>query len=681
MRKSRLPQSLLPVALFFSSASPTQAADVTVDRATKYQTIEGFGFFGAMDSWWGNPNNLVSDAWAAQALGDLGISMWRNEYYPPADSLASQDADWAKQKPVVLTLKRLADANQIPLRVILTVWSPPSTMKCKADSQNNYLPIEGTAPQSTKNGNTLCQGSWADFANWLIAGLQLYKDAGVDVYGLSFQNEPYFYQPYNSCFYVQPYYAQTLAAIAPKIKAAFPSVKLFGSENMLEMEAGGSKDYFYTSEIKKAGAQGALDALAVHGYNDGLVPTATTKMATLWTTMASYFAQPLAKPLWMTETSGYLDTWTASAGSDGKTLPGASDLAYSMYAALNYGHVSAWVWWQGSELNGPSAYSLMAGTKTLSKRYYVSKQFFRFVRPGAVMVKATSADSSVLALAFEHAAMGSLTTILINSSDQPKSISLTGTDVPTSLTLYTTTASDNCANAGTVSANAIALPPNSVNTVVSGNVYESGSPVFSGAGGAPGSGGATGAGGATGSGGRTGGGAGGATGRRDGGAGATGGAIGSGGRDGGRGAGGAVGTGGRGVAGGSGGVIAAADGAAPISTGGAGGPAGAQGGEDAAGAEVGRGTAGAGGVVGTVVDADLTPIAAPDAADDVALGAPEGDGATPFATAIRGSGCGCDLGAADRSRAGSLLLVLALAILFPAKSALRRRRQRTQPIP
>ena len=471
---SRLPlQRILLGAAILAIATSALAADVTVDRATKYQTIDGFGFFGAMDAWWGIPPNLVSDAWATQVLGDLGITIWRNEYYPPADSLAPQDADWTKQKPVVQTLKRIADAQNVPLKIILTVWSPPSSMKCTYQS-GTWMPIEGTAPQSTKGGHTLCQNSRDAFVSWLIAGLQMYKDIGVDVYGLSFQNEPYFTESYNSCFYYQPYYAQTLAYVGPKIKAAFPGVKLFGAENMLAMEAGSSDDYFYTGEIQRnAPAAAALDIIAVHGYNDGVVPTVSSQMSVLWSAMYSRFGQQMNKPLWMTETSGYLDTWSGGT-VDGTTYPGASDLAYSMYAAIFYGHLSGWVWWQGSELGGFGPYSLMAGTNSLSKRYYVSKQFYRFIRPGARMVKVSSADSTVLAAAFEHMAMGSFTVIIINSSAQSKSVNLTGAGVPASLTMYTTSATDNCANKGAVSAGSITLAPNSVNTLVSGNVYETG---------------------------------------------------------------------------------------------------------------------------------------------------------------------------------------------------------------
>ena len=51
-----------------------------------YQTIDGFGFFGAQGPWWGwhsqmTPAEYYSDAWVALALDDLGITVWRNELY------------------------------------------------------------------------------------------------------------------------------------------------------------------------------------------------------------------------------------------------------------------------------------------------------------------------------------------------------------------------------------------------------------------------------------------------------------------------------------------------------------------------------------------------------------------------------------------------------------------------
>ena len=73
----------------------------------------------------------------------------------------------------------------------------------------------------------------------------------------------------------------------------------------------------------------------------------------------------------------------------GEDRPGAFDLAQAIFAALYYGKVSAWLWWQGSENSGMTEFSLMQGTR-VGKRYYASKQFYRYVRPGARMVRTAS---------------------------------------------------------------------------------------------------------------------------------------------------------------------------------------------------------------------------------------------------------------------------------------------------
>src|SRR3954465_14018737 len=65
---------------------------------------------------------LWSDAWGDQVIGDLGITIWRNEHYPPSDNLDTQDTDWNKQRPVVQGLKRKADQYAVNLKFIFTVW-------------------------------------------------------------------------------------------------------------------------------------------------------------------------------------------------------------------------------------------------------------------------------------------------------------------------------------------------------------------------------------------------------------------------------------------------------------------------------------------------------------------------------------------------------------------------------
>jgi O-glycosyl hydrolase len=495
MHQLRLVASVWLTLLLF--AAKVQAAQVTIDRTQRSQTIDGFGFFGAHDVWWGQPQDLVNTAWFDAVVDDLGISIWRNELPPPDDAIAAQDADWNKMQPVVQAMSNKAKSSGVPLKVILSVWSPPSSMKCVVGTNGVQ---DGTPyPGGTKNGGGLCPSKRAAYADWLVAGLKQYADIGVDVYGLSFQNEPLFVEPYNSCVYTSQEYADTLAAIGPVIHAAYPNVKLFGSENMLAIECGGKNGfdpYWYTAHVmSQSAAVSQMGIWAVHGYSDGVLATPTSQMSTYW---ASFYAgtQTALLPIWMTETSGYVDTIEAGPNSAGDNLPGALDLAQSIYAALYHGHASGWVWWQGSELGtgAPSEFDLMSSVTTRGKKYYVSKNYYRYIRPGAQMVQAASDDSEVLVAAFDHAVANTLTVIAINGGTASKSVTLAGANLPATFQAYRTSATENCASVGPMAPASITLPARSITSLVYGDTSKD-----------PGAGGAGGAGGSAGSGGTTGG--------------------------------------------------------------------------------------------------------------------------------------------------------------------------------
>ena len=77
-------------------------ANIQLDLDQTYQTIDGFGFFGAKDAWW--RTDLWDTGWGEKVISDLGVTIWRNEIYPQTDN--SQDTDWSKQRTVVAGLKR-----------------------------------------------------------------------------------------------------------------------------------------------------------------------------------------------------------------------------------------------------------------------------------------------------------------------------------------------------------------------------------------------------------------------------------------------------------------------------------------------------------------------------------------------------------------------------------------------
>jgi glucuronoarabinoxylan endo-1,4-beta-xylanase len=437
---------------------------VNVNKAVRHQTIDGFGFFGAMNTWWSSPSSLWSDAWGDQVISDLGITIWRNEYYPPADAISGQDADWAKQRPVVRGLKAKADQYGVKLKFIFTVWSPPSSMKVKVE--NNTRLIGTPHPGGTKQGGALDPTRYADFASWLEDGIRLYQNEGIDLYAFSPQNEPFFVQGFNSCWYKQEWYPEMLVNTIPRVKGAFPNVKVFGSEGMLEMEAADNNwPWFYHKQIlDDPDAADAVDILAVHGYSDGVAPSSGSTLGQYWASHKSHFGDPLGKRQWMTETSGYQDAWGGT--------PGAFSLALDMISGLNNGDMSGWVWWQGSENPGSTSgigeFALMNGN-VKGKKYYVSKQFYRYIRPGAIRVDASSSNANVFVSAYYHPTQGTHTIVLANTSTSAQSVTIGGAGLPDSFAIIRTSATDNAAEVGTyTTGTSLSLPGRSIVTLQAG---------------------------------------------------------------------------------------------------------------------------------------------------------------------------------------------------------------------
>jgi glucuronoarabinoxylan endo-1,4-beta-xylanase len=158
----------------------------------------------------------------------------------------------------------------------------------------------------------------------------------------------------------------------------------------------------------------------------------------MWSNHEQQFTTPMKKQDWMTETSGYFDTWEKTNGK-----PGALDLARDMHSALFYGNLSAWVWWQGSQPR-PDEFSLMNPTST-GKKYNVSKHYYRYIRPGAVRLKSTAGDPDLAVTAFENAAKKTQTIVIINSGSTDKSVSLAGKGLLGTFKMYRTNLQDeNC---------------------------------------------------------------------------------------------------------------------------------------------------------------------------------------------------------------------------------------------
>jgi glucuronoarabinoxylan endo-1,4-beta-xylanase len=409
------------------------AATLALDATVQYQTIDGFGTF-----WQGN----TAQSFATFLANDLGESVVRfmlpTSFCPSAgnyvtSAISGDIAQMNRMKALGVTCW------------FTSVWTPPAWMK-----DNN----------SEINGGALLASHYTDFANMAVHYCQAVKQqTGVDLYAFSCQNELAFSEWYVSCVYSTTQYRDLIKVVGPAFRAAGLPTKLLGAEDMLD--AIPSRGYFGAINADTA-ARPYLGIAAVHGYTDGINPVPASSSASSWRAFATIGSR-MGIHTWMSETSGVPDTWA-----------GAMDLASNIYMALRYANLSAWVWWHDCGAGGSTGdlESLVnASTCGHSQRSLVSKNYYKWVRPGAVRMScAFGGDStSLFATAFSHTANRTLTIVMINQGTAAKTVSISGASCPATLELFRTSTSENCVDVGSVTSSNVTLAAGSVNTLYATN--------------------------------------------------------------------------------------------------------------------------------------------------------------------------------------------------------------------
>jgi len=441
---------------------------ITLDDTKQFQEMEGFGGFGAQDVYWSN-GPFTSGPFVNTLINDLGLTILRDNL--PTDFEFENDnndpfvTDLDKyhlhgqtsgyDQPLGVHLQYLKDMKNAGLqKMITTVWSPPAWMKTNGRVNNgtreNSAPSYNTNPSGTDN--QLRTDMYEEFAEMCVAYIKVIKqETGIDVYAFSIQNEPRFSQYYESCVYNGGALRDLLKIVGRRFSNEGLSTKLFLPEDVGWID--GVRGMLQPS-LDDTDARQYAGIVAVHGYAlDGI--TAASPDAQAWKTMYGWGSQ-FGKPLWMTETSGFSNN-----------IAGAMDLARAMYTAINFGNVSAWLFWSLSTSTLDS-YSLMSSSGAKSKRYYISKNFYRYIMPGARRFQASSPESSqVLSMAFINDAEKSTTIILINNDkENPVRVKVEGSGVPIDFIQFVTSEEDDCVDMGKKNAKDILmLPANSVTTL------------------------------------------------------------------------------------------------------------------------------------------------------------------------------------------------------------------------
>lgn len=430
-----------------ADASPALAADtVTINGATTFQTITGFGASEAF----GQAQTVMNAPQAVQqqALGLLyspssgaGLTMLRNwisadsgstiepsspgspsaaPTYVPMSS-TSQDAGqlWFAQQ-----IKSLYGVSN----VFADAWSAPAFMKT-----NNSASGGGAVCGSP--GATCASGDWRQaYANYLVQYAKDYAAAGVPLSYLGPENEANLSTSYDSMQMSPSQTANLLDVLGPALASSGLSTKM-------ECCATEGWDFAqqYVSAIEAdSTANAATPVFTSHGYT-----AAPTSPLSGW-----------SKPAWETEWSTF-DTWDP-AWDDGT---GASGLTWAqhIYQGLTGANLSAFLYWWGSTTpseNGDNEGLILinGSTVTASGRLWAFANYSRYVHPGAVRIAASGSGSAVDLAAFKNTD-GTVAIVALNtgSSADPVTYSLSGTGTPNGATVtpVLTNSSNNAATQAT----------------------------------------------------------------------------------------------------------------------------------------------------------------------------------------------------------------------------------------
>jgi glucuronoarabinoxylan endo-1,4-beta-xylanase len=444
-----------------STTINTTVVNISFDASKKYQTMQGFGGFGAQDVYWSN-GPFTSSSFVNDVINDLGLTILRDNiptnFEDVNDDNDPNTTNLANFHYGSFTdhIQYLKDMKAAGLqKLIISCWSPPAWMK----TNNNVNGLKADAPtynpNPTAQDNQLRTDMYDEFAERCVAYIKIVKqETGIDVYAISLQNEPRFTEPYESCVFNGEALRDLIKVVGKRFAEDGITTKIFMPEDIGYLDGVSS---MVQPTLNDAEARKYTSIIAVHGYAlDGV--TANSPDAQTWQTMYSWGTQ-YNMPLWMTETSGYSNDMT-----------GAMDLSKAMYTAINFGNVSAWLYWELSQQT-IDEFSLMSSSGGKSKRYYVSKNFYHYIRPGDYRIKCDADDNSnIYALSFKNDTANTTTIVLINDNTTDVAIKLSGSNLPAQFNKYVTSANDDCKDYGVInSSDAILLPANSVVTLYKKN--------------------------------------------------------------------------------------------------------------------------------------------------------------------------------------------------------------------
>lgn len=412
---------LAGTASVLGASAAAAAAAVVIDPSAQRQTIRGFGGM-THAAWAGDLTAAQRDTAFGTGDGKLGFSILRIP-------VGENQSDWSRD---LATAKR---AVELGATVFASPWNPPASM------------TETFVRGSQTNAKRLKYSSYAAYAQHLDAFTTYMRNNGVNLYGISVQNEP---------DYAQDWTWWTSAEIVRFLRENAGSIgtRVIAPESFQYVKS--MSDPILNDSVALAN----VDIIGAHLYG----------------TPYANFPYPLfkqkgaGKELWMTEV--YYPNSTDSAD----LWPQALDVGEHMHRAMVDAEFQAYVWWYIRRSYGP-----MREDGQISKRGAIMAHFARFVRPGYVRIEATANPVSNVYVSAYRGSGSTVVIVAVNKGTSAVSQQFTlANSTASSVSSWLTDASRNVASQGTTSVSngsfTVTLPARSVMTFVTSGGGASPSP-------------------------------------------------------------------------------------------------------------------------------------------------------------------------------------------------------------
>ncbi|SET14321.1 glucuronoarabinoxylan endo-1,4-beta-xylanase [Nonomuraea wenchangensis] len=402
----------LPV-LAATARPASAAAPVVIDPSARRQTIRGFGGM-AHAAWIGDLTAAQRDTAFGAGEGRLGFSVLRIP-------VPENQADWSRD---LATARR---AVELGATVIASPWNPPAGM------------VETFVRGSQTNARRLKYGSYGAYAQHLNDFTTYMRNNGVNLYGISVQNEPDYAQDWT-------WWTPTEMVRFLRENAGSISTRVIAPESFQYLKN------MSDPILNDATALANVDIIGAHLYG----------------TPYANFPYPLfqqkgaGKELWMTE------VYYPNSSDSADLWPQALDVGEHIHHAMVDAEFQAYIWWYIRRSYGP-----MREDGQLSKRGANMAHFARFVRPGYVRIGATANPVSNVYVSAYQGGDGTVAVVVINKATSAVSQQFTlAGGTASSVSSWVTDASRNVAPQGAAGVSngsfTATLPARSVTTFVTG---------------------------------------------------------------------------------------------------------------------------------------------------------------------------------------------------------------------